>query len=316
MDIGDHRLDSSNELQENNLPPDGTPVPRSSSTPNRLEIFIDENWIIDREDIENELYDVNLNGSVTDLNWSETKDENNNVCEGKGKELRRSQGLLNQNPETGLNKSTGESVIPVALKKESGNSAAFQNEFSYFISNRNEQTLASCTLNKDKLSDVKEATSNIDLVDTRTLVKNGDQLIKPDFRPLVQIKTELYDDVSDDDAPNLDVFKAKAEPVEEIHNPLASDKWREYKAIDENAKLTHETNISSNDANISNTCKETPETVNKDTAIPKRKRVGRKTKTPKRSPKKCDPKFKGATVWFQTEYRRGRSRLNISAFYR
>ena len=46
------------------------------------------------------------------------------------------------------------------------------------------------------------------------------------------------------------------------------------------------------------------------------KRTFRKSKKPRRSPTKTDPRFKGATIWLQTEYKDGRSRLNISAFYR
>ena len=52
----DHRL----VLTDTNLIADGAPVPRSSSTPNRVEIFINEKWIEDRDDIENEPYDLNL----------------------------------------------------------------------------------------------------------------------------------------------------------------------------------------------------------------------------------------------------------------
>ena len=48
----------------------------------------------------------------------------------------------------------------------------------------------------------------------------------------------------------------------------------------------------------------------------KYKKRCRKPSKPKRSPSKIDPRFKGATIWLQTEYKDGKSRLNISAFYR
>ena len=48
----------------------------------------------------------------------------------------------------------------------------------------------------------------------------------------------------------------------------------------------------------------------------KYKKGCRKPSKPKRSPTKIDPRFKGATIWLQTEYKDGKSRLNISAFYR
>ena len=48
----------------------------------------------------------------------------------------------------------------------------------------------------------------------------------------------------------------------------------------------------------------------------KYKKGCRKPSKPKRSPTKTDPRFKGATIWLQTEYKDGKSRLNISAFYR
>ena len=329
---GDHKAQYSNFIQ------DGTPIPRSSSTPirvessqtpTRVEIFIEENWNKSQENIDTEPYDLALNDSANNLYWrGETKDENNNVCEGRSKvcegrskvheerskELEQPQRLL-QLADTRLRtESFGENPIPEYNKDR----VAFQDEFSYFVNNRNNEPLASCALSNNTSFNEKDEKSNTGHIDAPTSEEHGEELLTTDYRPLVQIKTELYEDVSDaDDVQNFDICKVKIEPIEEVQKSVPNDEW---KAIDENVRHPLDTivkNEPSEAEKVSSTSEDILKTVNSNNPVTlSRKRAGRKSKAPKRSPKRCDPKFKGATVWFQTEYSRGRSRLNISAFYR
>ena len=181
--------------------------------------------------------------------------------------------------------STGECVKSVAIEKESVNSATFQKEFSYFISNRNEQTLDSRAFNNG-LTTVEEVTSDNHHVNTPA--KNGDELIKTDFRPLVQIKTELYDDVSDDDdVPKCDVSRVQAEPIKDLQDSLRSDELKGLKAVNENAEQPHETGVKNgpnNNDDVSSICKDETETDNNDSLMPKKKQVGRKNKNTKTKP--------------------------------
>ena len=321
--VGGRRLFSTDKVQNNNLIPDGTPVPRSSSTPNRVEIIIDENWDRAREDNENEPYDLNLNDSAIGFYWSDTKDENNNFNERKSGVLQPLQELDNIRLEVDLiDEKAGEAVNPRAFEKENVSNDAPEKESSYSNGDQIPQALCPHTNSETNvLFNIRDAANDAGLNDKPTLAgsKIQSELVKTDFRPLVQIKTELYDDVSDDDVPKFDDIKVKTELVDDVHSTSASDKWAKLNDISENAQLipeTCESKIPKTALDSSNVFEEISGFSNNDYVAPKRKRIGRKTLTPRRSPTKCDPKFKGATVWFQTEYKRGKSQLNISAFYR
>lgn len=102
--------------------------------------------------------------------------------------------------------------------------------------------------------------------------------------------------------------KNEAEEVDENNNFQLVQK---YSDISDACASETETTIytSSSDEEQSE-----PREVNQATGT--RSKSSRKSKYPRRSAVKEDPRFKGVTIWLQTSFRNGKSRLQISAFYR
>ena len=225
------------------------PVPKSSSTPSRVEIFIDENWKKVNEETDTARYDENTPPEIKPWHIESQSRKQYNA---RRKRTREEQTLRESNN------------INCKIELFGGN---------------------------DKETKLTES-------------REGD--IK------LNIKTEDNNCVVADPLRELLVFGNKLEPEKGKKGTNTEANDISEKILQIPAKNSD--NVSDKiRANLSGDIAEDGLHTNGDKTFRKK---GRKSKTPRRSPTKCDPRFKGVTVWLQTEYKEGRSRLNISAFYR
>ena len=368
--------------------------PRSSS-PNRVEIFIDENWNrVKKEDVEN---------AVTVNDWSKTEDvrsdsyteentgndraialytlhDSTGFRNVRRKRIKKEEDYSIKSCETGVNfpvftikkeeKSTHNASVLAKTFEQNGNNQIAENErqfsvnkevheeepcYKYFnsiqgISSRDIGTRTILTETSDEgfsnKINLEEGKGN----EVTLCIKT-----EPPEELLGSVETPLFAEAKQDTdsvcTSTIDIGRIKKElttkyPSDlEHHDRCVSTKdettllkhgeWT-FSTPSEVGEHTTDVHLEQADNKVINVEAEhlpilTPEKVSDIAAAEnntnlqesktafkqtKYKRGCRKSSKPKRSPTKIDPRFKGATIWLQTEYKNGRSRLNISAFYR
>ena len=211
------------------------------------------------------------------------------------------------------------SDVSLLLNKTSGSTCMSGRQSSYY----------------DDISDTDEPikTFNNDVRHAGEVIKTNlhelcdpDELIETDLNDVSdideRIKTDLNNNTSFSDDNNLPIENENsvfARPIVKVtsENALIFEKNKNeneyYCELSEKAFRLKVLTSSPNGILPGRTQSQSREGVIRTIPSPRR---SRKLSVPRRGAERVDPKFRGATVWIQTEFKDGESKLQISAFYR
>lgn len=305
-----HRLSYGNDQEKSHFTPADAPVPQLSSTPNRVEIFIEDNWNSAREDAENIPFDLLFDDS--DFYDVKPRDQKVDCLDRKRSSVQQPlrDSTNAKYEDIPRNEKPRENALVELFEEESLRNLKYKIQSE--VSDSTVTGVSPAHVVKTGPDRLLEVTTDVSENISGSSSRRHFGYVQDDNHLLLCRETVVDDTRHTDDMPKyvdpsiIESSTAQLDNARSVHDSGGGA---------ENGRFACENLISNSSETRTKISKTFDQKSSPDMASAHR-RKGRKTRTPRRSPTKCDPRFKGATVWLQTEFKAGKSRLNISAFYR